>query len=172
MLAVYIPVAGCSIACPAIGWVNSVTVELAGGVARVDTMQLCADGACSELRPEPGTAAPRIVVTTPLEARASPTPEVQPTMAPFYAERIDADTWRFTVNMSSPDHVTAKALSSTGEVIAETDADLDWKRVGGSAQCGGAVVAPAVVLTVANGCGQGFGHPDGLRPVARQAVRS
>lgn len=148
MLAVCIPVAGCSTACPAIGWVNSITVELAGDVSRVDAVQLCADGACSEVRPEPGTAAPRIVVTTPLDARASPTLEAQPTMAPFYAERIDADTWRFTVNMSSPDHVTAKALTSKGVVIAETDADLDWKRVGGSAQCGGPMEASPVLLTV------------------------
>jgi hypothetical protein len=139
MLAVCIPVAGCSTACPAIGWVNSITVELAGDVARVDTVQLCADGACSELRPEPVTAAPRIVVTTPLDATAQPTPEARPAMAPFYGEKIDADTWRFTVSMSSPDH---------GEVIAETDADLDWKRVGGSAQCGGPVEASPVLLTV------------------------
>jgi hypothetical protein len=148
MLTVCIPVAGCSTACPAIGWVNSVTVELAGDVSRVDIVQLCADGACSELRPEPGTAAPRTVVTTPLDATAQPTPEAQPAMGPFYAEKIDADTWRFTVSMSSPDHVTAKALSSAGEVIAETDADLDWKRVGGSAQCGGPVEAPPVLLAV------------------------
>lgn len=148
MLAVCIPVAGCSNVCPAIGWVNSVTVELSGDVSRVGTVQLCADGACSELRPEPGTAVPRIVVTTPLDAKASPTPEAQPAMAPFYAERIDADTWRFQVNMSAPDHVSAKALSSTGEVIAETDADLDWRRVGGSAQCGGPVEASPVRLVV------------------------
>ncbi|QHK21593.1 hypothetical protein GU243_19960 [Pseudarthrobacter psychrotolerans] len=152
MLAVCIPVAGCSTACPAIGWVNSVTVELAGDLSRVDSVQLCADGACSELRPEPGTAAPRIVVTTPLDASAPFTPEAQPTMAPFYASRVDADTWRFTVvNMSSPDHVTAKALSATGEVLAVKEADLDWNRVGGSAQCGGPGEASPVELTVPNG---------------------
>lgn len=151
MLAVCIPVAGCSNVCPAIGWVNSITVELAGDVSRVDTVQLCADGACSELRPEPGTAAPRIVVTTPLDARAPHTLEAQPTMAPFYAEWIDADTWRFTVSMSSPDHVTAKALSATGDVLAEEEADLDWKRVGGSAQCGGPMEASPVELTVRPG---------------------
>jgi len=73
-------------------------------------------------------------------------------MAPFYAARIDADTWRFTlVNMGSPDHVTAKALSATGEILAETEADLDWKRAGGSAQCGGPSEASPVELTVPNG---------------------
>lgn len=148
MLAVSVPVASCSTACPAIGWVNTVTVELGGDLMRVDTVQLCADGACSELSPEPGTAAPRIVVTTPLDATAPVTPDVQRTMAPFYAERIDADTWRFTVMMASPDHVSAKALSATGEVLAEKDADLDWKRIGGSAQCGGPSEASPVELTV------------------------
>jgi hypothetical protein len=141
-------VAGCSTACPAIGWVNSITVELAGDPSGVDTVQLCADGACSELRPEPGTAAPRTVVTTPLDGTAPVAPYVQPTMAPFYAERIDADTWLFTVSMSTPDHVTAKALSSTGEVIAEKEADLAWTRVGGSAQCGGPAEPSPVLLSV------------------------
>ncbi len=72
-------------------------------------------------------------------------------MAPFYAERIDADTWRFAVNMSSPDHVTAKALTASGEVLAEKEADLEWKRVGGSAQCGGPAQAPPIDLVVPGG---------------------
>jgi hypothetical protein len=40
ILAMCVPVAGCSNVCPAIGWVNSVTVELAGNVLRVDAVQL------------------------------------------------------------------------------------------------------------------------------------
>lgn len=149
LLTACVPMVGCTYACPAVGWVNSVTVELAGDVSRVDTVQLCSNGACSELRPEP-TVAPRIIVTTPLDPTAPVTPDVQPTMAPFYAERIDADTWQFTVSMSSPDHVTAKALSATGEVLAETETDLEWKRVGGSAQCGGPAEAQPVIVTVPN----------------------
>ena len=111
-------------------------------------MQLCAGGACSELHPEPGTAAPPIVVTTPLDATGPATPVASPTMAPFYSQRIDADTWRFAVNMSSPDHVTAKVLTAAGGVLIEEDADLEWKRVGGSAQCGGPSEAPPVLVTV------------------------
>jgi hypothetical protein len=148
LLAVCAPVAGCSTACPAIGWVNSVTVELTGDVSQVATVQLCADGACSELRPEPRTAEPRIVVTTPLDPTARVTRQAPPAMAPFYAERIDAGTWRFTVNMSSPDHVTARVLTSAGEVLIEKDTDLEWKRVGGSAQCGGPSEAPPLELTM------------------------
>lgn len=147
LLAVCMPVAGCSYACPAVGWVNSVTVELAGDLSRVDTVQLCSEGACSDLRPEP-TVAPRIIVTHSLNPTAPVTPDVQPTMAPFYAERIDADTWQFTVSMSAPDHVTAKALSAAGGVLAETQTDLVWQRVGGSAQCGGPAKAQPVMVTV------------------------
>jgi hypothetical protein len=72
-------------------------------------------------------------------------------MAPFYAERVDADTWRFTVNLNSPDHVTAKALTATGAVLMEKEADLEWKRVGGSAQCGGPSVAPPIEIVVPGG---------------------
>ncbi|BAS07367.1 hypothetical protein AHiyo4_07890 [Arthrobacter sp. Hiyo4] len=36
MLAVGIPVAGCSNVCPAIGWVGSFTVELAGDLSPVE----------------------------------------------------------------------------------------------------------------------------------------
>lgn len=69
-------------------------------------------------------------------------------MALFHAQRIDADTWRFTLNMSSPDRVTAKVLSDMGEVLTEKETDLEWKRVGGSAQCGGPAEAPPIHLTV------------------------
>jgi hypothetical protein len=150
-LAVCIPVAGCSTACPAIGWANAITVELTGDLSRVETVQLCADGACSELGPRAAPSAPRSIAPTLVNPSAPVTPAAQPTTAPFYAERIDADTWRFTVSMSSPDHVTAKALSAIGEVLAEKEAALDWKRVGGSAQCGGPAEASPVLLTVPSG---------------------
>lgn len=148
---VCLPVASCTNACPAIGWVNSVTVELAGDVSRVGDVQLCADGACSELRPEPETAAPRVVTTMPVGATAPVTPKTPPSMAPFYAEQVDADTWRFTVNMRSPNRVTAKVLAAGGEVLIEMGADLEWKRVGGSAQCGGPSEAPPIGLVIPGG---------------------
>lgn len=151
LLGVCLPVAGCVNACPAVGWVNSVTVELAGDVPRVGAVQLCADGSCSELFPEPGNAAPRVVSTMPLGPTAPVTPEAPPSMAPFYAEQVDADTWRFTVNLSSPDHVTAKALTATGVVLIEKEANLEWKRVGGSAQCGGPSEVPPIELVVPGG---------------------
>jgi hypothetical protein len=151
-------VAACVNACSAVGWVSSVTVELAGDVPRVGAVQWCADGSCSEFfpepgarSPEPGNAAPRVVSTMPLGPTAPVTPEAPPSMAPFYAEQVDADTRRFTVNLSSPDHVTAKALTATGVVLIEKEANLEWKRVGGSAQCGGPSEIPPIELVVPGG---------------------
>ncbi|WP_160317905.1 MULTISPECIES: hypothetical protein [Arthrobacter] len=42
-----------------------------------------------------------------------------------------------------------KAYSPSGELVAEQQVELDWKRVGGSARCGGpheaqATITPAV----------------------------
>jgi hypothetical protein len=84
----------------------------------------------------------------PLGPTAPVTNEAPPSTAPFYAERIDADSWRFPVTMSSPDHVTVKVLTAAGEVLVEKDTDLEWKRVGGSAQCGGPSEVPPIELTM------------------------
>ncbi|MEO8281959.1 MAG: hypothetical protein ABI568_00920 [Pseudarthrobacter sp.] len=124
------------------------TVELTGDVSRVGAVQLCTAGACSELPPEPGTATPRVVSTMPVGPTVPVTPDAPPSMAPFYAEQVDADTWMFTVNMRSPDHVTARALSARGEVLIEKEADLEWVRVGGSAQCGGPSRVPSLEVVV------------------------
>lgn len=149
ILAVSVPAAGCSNACTAIGWVNAVTVELDGDLSQVSTVQLCDGAECSELSPGAATTAPRTMAPlASLNPTARATPDVQRTQAPFYAEQVDNNTWRFMVNMSTPDHVTAKALSATGDILAEQSADLDWKRTGGSAQCGGPSGASPVRLTV------------------------
>jgi hypothetical protein len=156
ILAISIPVAGCSNVCPAIGWVNTVTVELEGETSRVSILQLCEGAACSELAPGPAPSALRSVMPSPFEpsATAPPptgTPSPQRTMAPFYGQQIDADTWRFTVMMGSPDHVRVKAISDAGVVLIEEEARLEWKRVGGSAQCGGPSEASPIRLTVTAG---------------------
>jgi hypothetical protein len=47
-----------------------------------------------------------------------------------------------------PDRVTAKALTATGVVLIEEAANLAWKRVGGSVQCGGPSDVPSIELVV------------------------
>lgn len=121
--------AGCSLstACPAIGWVNSLTVTLEGDVEGVDAVELCADELCS--RPEGSQQATE-------------------GSAPFTASaRGDAD-WSIQIGMQMPETVTVRALSADGGVLAETRANLEWERVGGSERCGGPQETDPVALQV------------------------
>ena len=53
-----------------------------------------------------------------------------------------AEVW---LDMSSPSTVQVAVLDAQGEVLAEREADLDWRRVGGTAECGGPTEATVVV---------------------------
>ena len=53
-----------------------------------------------------------------------------------------ADVW---LDMSSPGTVEVTVLDAQGEVLAEREADLDWRRVGGTEECGGPGEATVVV---------------------------
>ena len=53
-----------------------------------------------------------------------------------------ADVW---LDMSSPGTVEVTVLDAQGEVLTEREADLDWRRVGGSEECGGPAEATVVV---------------------------
>lgn len=159
-----VPVAGCTInACPAIGYISSVTVNLEGNTAAVNDVTLCDATGCSQPAPTPGTPGPSKSVV-PWNSPEAPAPAISPspapspsvsfapspavTFAPFYGTREDGDTWVFTMSSGSPDHVSIKAIARDGTVLAEKEQDLVWTRVGGSAQCGGPVTTPPIQLRV------------------------
>lgn len=151
---------GCSTACTAVGWIDSVTVNLAGDTAAVHRVQLCVQGTCSQdgvvpsapetlhtVRPVPERSVPELSAgaATPAEppAGAVPTsaPELsgpQPTSGPVLSGQRAGDTaWEFQVLGEHPQDVTVRVLDAEGGVLAEQDASLDWKRTGGSERCGG-----------------------------------
>jgi hypothetical protein len=47
--------------------------------------------------------------------------------------------------METPDSVVVTVLGPDGVVLAEVATDLDWERVGGSAECGGPMAAAVTV---------------------------
>jgi hypothetical protein len=110
-------------ACPAIGWSNLVTVELAGPWP---------DGGGRSVRLGCGTPCDP---SLPSEAPSAVTAPVQGSVA------------RVVLGMVTPDIVDVTVLGPDGAVLAETTADLEWVRVGGSPDCGGpheaAVTVPA-----------------------------
>jgi len=119
LLGAALALAGCAgeggVACPAIGWSNGLTVELAedwpavdGGSVRIECSSPC------------GAAYP---AGTPLTGT---TAAVQ-------------------VDMTTPDSVVVTVLAADETEVAEVDAALDWVRVGGSERCGGPSEATVTV---------------------------
>lgn len=105
------------VACPAIGWINELTIELEGDVSEVAEVQLCVDDLC-----------------VPAEGGAVPDELTQ--VAPP-SQSSSGDRWAFTTGMSTPDAFTVRVLSTDGTIRTEVEAAPDWVRVGGSEQCGG-----------------------------------
>jgi hypothetical protein len=113
---------GASTVCPAIGWSNTLTVGLADDWPPVDGGTLLVD--CSspcglQLHPEDEPDQ----VTVPLTGRST---VVQ-------------------LDMTTPDSVGITVLGSDGTELADLDTGLDWRRVGGTEECGGPHAASTVV---------------------------
>lgn len=149
VLLVTLAVTGCSIttACPAIGWTNTATIHLNGNVDGVATVELCADGVCATSDPLVQEPDEPLRVLTP-EELASPAPSRHTLPSPFSISRVDERNWKAKVAMTTPETLTLRALNSTGQVLAEQDVALQWRRVGGSEQCGGPGEAGPVNLDI------------------------
>ena len=148
-LLVSLTATGCGgpVACPAIGWSNEVGVALTGEAGAVATVEVCSDGVCFSGPLELQTAEPMMVETLGPQDLAGSTPS---TVSPwtFSVAREDERTWRISTEMATPDSLTVRALSATGEVLAERDVDLSWQRVGGTAECGGPGEAEPIALDI------------------------
>ena len=112
---------GPSRACPAVGWSNSLRVELADGWPTAAAVRVECPSWCG-LAVEPVGDGPD-AATVPLTG----------------------STAFVSLGMVSPDAVGVTVLGADGGVLTEADLDLDWERVGGSAECGGPAEATATV---------------------------
>ncbi|AUI52917.1 hypothetical protein SAMN04489742_3652 [Arthrobacter crystallopoietes] len=133
-------------ACPAIGWSNGLTVELAGDASRVHLVEVCSGDVCSR----PIQRAPDAFETA--VPKSSPSmvtePEAAEELSSYFSSRVDDDTWEIGFNMDVPSAVTVCALSSDGKILAEEDQALEWTRVGGSERWGGPMETDPVVLNL------------------------
>lgn len=114
------PVAGCANACTAVGWFDELEVEVTGsGAAEVDRLEVCFDGSC-------------------YSGGVSDREKTGPQFDVVAVAVAKTETgWTITTSMQTPETVQLRASSESGEVLAEHVVDLSWKRVGGSARCGG-----------------------------------
>ena len=106
-------------ACPAIGWLDQLVVQLAVERPTAHAVQVECPTRCGLTvpMPEPGAAQP--------DGPESATVE------------LTGGTATASFLMGAPDSVTVRVLDTDGTVLAATEAEPDWVRVGGSAECGG-----------------------------------
>lgn len=117
LVSLLFPVAGCANTCTAIGWFDELEVEVTGDSAgTVDRLEVCFEGSC-------------------YSGRASD-PEESPQLEVVTVEKTGTG-WTVSTSMQTPEIIQLSAYSASGELLAEHEVDLSWKRVGGTARCGG-----------------------------------
>ncbi|WP_459980068.1 hypothetical protein [Isoptericola variabilis] len=104
-------------ACPAIGYSSVLTVTLEGDTSDVAVLQV-RDGEQWQPPYPPDAEVPAIPTTH------------------------DGGTWTFTL-FSPPNQIALRALDDDGDVLARTEVDVGWVRVGGTPECGGPTEAEA-----------------------------
>ncbi|QEO13763.1 hypothetical protein FLP10_04505 [Agromyces intestinalis] len=121
---------GFMIACPAIGYLNTLEVGLSGARSgEVALVELCDEFGCSV----PGPT-----------AAADP-----PTAGPWYSgEDLGTGAWRFTLDMSAPEEFELIAYGPGVTELARESFTAEWHRVGGSAKCGGPMATGPVEFVI------------------------
>lgn len=157
LIAATLPAAGCTTACPAIGYVSSLEVRVEGDASAVDEVELCTDEGCSAPAPSPAPA-PSMAVSEPMIPlpnggfSPAPGPSTPPPTYPetrYIGSRQGDATWRFTFILGPvPDHVTLRALAPDGTVLAEQENDLEWTRDDPFNPCPGPVSTPPIIFLV------------------------
>lgn len=112
---------GGELACPAIGWSNGLVVELAEGWPAADAVRIECPSPCGPVPMTPSDEEPDAVTVHLAGATAS---------VPL---------------MDAPESVTVTVLAADVAALGRAELDLDWVRVGGSAECGGPLEATATV---------------------------
>ena len=139
--------------CPAIGWINTVDIHVDGKAGDVAVVEFCVDGVCGSSESSPPLSDGSVRLYTP-----GTFPPVEPSVAPTVSapiptlgiSRVDESNWQALLGMTEPVTVTVRALSSTGQVLAETVSDLQWMLSGGSERCGGPSTTGLITLDVSS----------------------
>ncbi|WP_127818729.1 hypothetical protein [Microbacterium sp. CPCC 204701] len=128
-------------ACTAVGYSATARVTLEEPVAGV-TLEMCGGDACEPRPVMAGEAAPL--------KWASPTDLAIPTATPSPARPADAEMIDLTGNgrrgwsatfLDGRSTLGYRLTGADGTLISQGHLDVEWKRVGGSAECGGPLEA-------------------------------
>jgi hypothetical protein len=142
---------GCGATCPAIAWINSVTVALDGDVRNVAWVQVCTPDSCSQATDSP---TPQTALSSPIETAGGngfdhlSIPGSGSAAHRISVERTGSNTWQFGFEKVSPGSVTVRALDEAGHTIAEKKMSLNWQRTERTVGCGGPETASPVTLSL------------------------
>lgn len=136
---------GCSTnrACPAIGYINTATFDVRGSDPAA--LRLCIEDVCAASNDLAPSDLP-LTLATPSDLAATAASSSPPSpLAPFTVRKTDAATFAYSSYSTKARSLEVAALDASGIVIGTTTAKLNWKRVGGTEQCGGPSVAHATL---------------------------
>lgn len=100
-------------ACSAVGWSNQVRVHVVGETSGVDTVRFCAGASCRVPAPTPAPADGIEMVSR------------------------DGEVWTIAIDMTTPRTGHVGAFDAAGTPLIDQRVMLAWKRIGGTAECGG-----------------------------------
>lgn len=112
---------GCAVACPAIGYISTVVVDVSAVPDAVD-VQFCVEGECS---PAPGDEA---------TSRSNA----------FEAVPQDDGTWNLALDMYTPESIEIRLFDAVGTLVHESEQEIAWTHSGGP--CPGPSTAEQVTL--------------------------
>ena len=116
------------VACPAIGWSNTIEVRTIATPGIVSSLRVCVESVC---------------------ATGSTAQVGNPTQLPPVSVASSGNgVWTIRMGMDSPTTVVITAFDSVGGELGTKTAALSWTRVGGTTQCGGPERAKPVELRI------------------------
>ena len=100
-------------ACPAVGWSNQVRVAVTGDADGVESVTFCGGASCPVPAPPP------------------------PSPGAFGTTARDGEIWTIPIDMTTPRTGHLGAFDGAGALLLDQRVMLSWKRIGGTAECGG-----------------------------------
>lgn len=142
-------------ACTAIGWSNTVAVEIPGSAdpaSGVVGVTVCQGVDCTPGEPSPpvqptapGDATPGAPpVGAPSSDALGPTDDAARSLVSPTATQ-DGDVWSVPTTMGTDDRGRVAVIGADDRVLVERDVRFTWVRHGGTEQCGGPSTAQVVV---------------------------
>ncbi|MGW9631034.1 hypothetical protein ACWGST_10050 [Agromyces sp. NPDC055520] len=139
-------VLGLAIAVGGAGCVAGVPPLACAAIGYPSTIEIVVEGAAS-------ADVVRIAVSTPASGSGSASGSASSVEPIASADKVDDGRWQADLLSAAPSEVTLEAFGAGDAPLGTTTATLEWRRVGGTEECGGPQEAGPVVIEVVGAAG-------------------